>query len=48
LRYDFDYFIFRLDLAYKLLNPALQGDERWIFNRSNNSPLFNIGINYPF
>jgi len=48
LRYDFDYFIFRLDLAYKLLNPALQGGERWIFNRSNNSPLFNIGINYPF
>lgn len=48
LRYDFNYFIFRLDLAYKLLNPALQGDERWIFNRSNNSPLFNIGINYPF
>ena len=48
LRYDFDYFIFRLDLAYKMLNPALSGAERWIFNRSNNRPLFNIGINYPF
>lgn len=48
LRYDFDYFIFRLDLAWKLHNPALEGAERWIFNRPKNNALFNIGINYPF
>lgn len=48
LRYDFDYFIFRLDLAWKVHNPALNGSERWIFNRPENNALFNIGINYPF
>lgn len=48
LRYDFDYFIFRLDMAWKVHNPALNGSERWIFNRSQNNALFNIGINYPF
>lgn len=47
-RYDFDYFIFRLDLAWKVHNPALNGSERWIFNRPQNNALFNIGINYPF
>jgi outer membrane protein assembly factor BamA len=48
VRYDFDYFLFRLDLGWKIYNPALSGDQRWFYNQDKNRPIFNIGINYPF
>ncbi len=48
LRYDFSFFIFRLDTAFKVHNPALPNGERWFNNLSFNKAVFNIGINYPF
>ncbi len=48
IRYDFSFFIFRLDTAFKIHNPALQTGERWFNNLSLNKAVFNIGINYPF
>ena len=47
LRYDFTYFVIRLDTGFKTYNPALDGSDRW-FSEFFNDPVFNIGINYPF
>lgn len=53
LRYDFTFFIFRLDVAAKLRNPERNEGEKWVvlskdfFNLSNFN-LLNIGIGYPF
>lgn len=51
-RFDFSFFIFRLDLGVKLRDPSLADGQRWIIgNRSLNwSDDFtvNIGIGYPF
>jgi len=51
-RFDFSFFIFRLDLGVKLRDPSLPDNERWIVG---NRPLnwqddftVNIGIGYPF
>lgn len=53
LRWDFDYFLIRLDLASKMINPAKPKNEKWVFNKTSFSsaenPIeFNIGIGYPF
>jgi hypothetical protein len=32
LRADFEYFIIRMDLGFKLRNPALSSGKRWFFN----------------
>lgn len=53
LRWDFDYFLLRLDLASKVLNPAMPKNEKWVFNKTSFSSVenpveFNIGIGYPF
>lgn len=53
LRWDFNYFILRLDMASKVINPAKPKSEKWVFNQINNNSLdnpieFNIGIGYPF
>ena len=32
IRYDFSYFVFRLDTGFKTYNPALQYSERWFSN----------------
>jgi outer membrane protein insertion porin family len=53
LRWDFDYFLIRLDLASKMINPANPKNEKWVFNKTSFSsaenPIeFNIGIGYPF
>lgn len=53
LRWDFDFFLLRLDLASKMINPALAKDKKWVFNKtafsSGENPIeFNIGIGYPF
>ncbi|MGD1945612.1 MAG: BamA/TamA family outer membrane protein [Croceivirga sp.] len=47
LRYDFTYFVIRLDTGFKTYNPALEGSERW-FTDYFKEAVFNIGINYPF
>jgi outer membrane protein insertion porin family len=53
LRWDFDYFLLRLDLATKAINPANAPNEKWVLPkttiRSGENPIeFNIGIGYPF
>ncbi|MEA3316994.1 MAG: BamA/TamA family outer membrane protein [Bacteroidota bacterium] len=50
-RFDFSFFIFRLDIGLKLRDPALEIDKRWIPGNRNfvgNDVNFNIGIGYPF
>jgi hypothetical protein len=53
LRYDFTFFIFRLDIAAKLRDPARLEGERWVvlhkeFFNIGNFNFLNIGIGYPF
>lgn len=53
LRWDFSYFLLRLDLATKVINPAKQTNEKWVLSKtsfsSGENPIeFNIGIGYPF
>lgn len=48
LRYDFDFFVFRLDAGFKTHNPSLPQSSRWQGNYAIKDAVFNIGINYPF
>ncbi|MGC6479070.1 MAG: BamA/TamA family outer membrane protein [Flavobacteriaceae bacterium] len=48
LRYDFDFFVFRLDTGFKTYNPIYSRGERWGTDMKLNKAVFNIGINYPF
>ncbi|RIV38283.1 outer membrane protein assembly factor [Flagellimonas lutimaris] len=48
LRYDFTYFVFRLDVGFKTYNPAKVGSDRWFDGYNLKKAVFNIGINYPF
>jgi len=48
LRYDFTYFVFRLDIGFKTYNPALLSSERWFSEYNFANAVFQIGINYPF
>lgn len=53
VRWDFDYFLLRLDLATKAINPANGANEKWVLPKttwgSGENPIeFNIGIGYPF
>jgi Omp85 superfamily domain len=51
-RFDFSFFIFRLDLGVKLCDPSYEQKERWVFgNRGltwQDDFTINIGIGYPF
>lgn len=47
-RYDFNYFIFRLDFGYKMYNPAKIEGDRWFKDVSLAKTVLNFGINYPF
>ncbi|MCK0189444.1 outer membrane protein assembly factor [Arenibacter sp. F20364] len=48
IRYDFSYFIFRLDMGLKTYNPAEESSKRWFRDYNLSNAVFNIGINYPF
>ena len=48
IRYDFDFFVFRLDTAFKTYDPTLIKKERWGSQLALKKAVFNIGINYPF
>lgn len=48
LRYDFTYFVFRLDIGFKTYNPAEEASKRWFRQYNFKNAGFNIGINYPF
>ena len=47
-RYDFKYFVFRLDFGYKTYNPAKEQSERWFRDLNFSRTVLNFGINYPF
>ncbi|GGW23310.1 membrane protein [Arenibacter certesii] len=48
IRYDFSYFVFRLDMGFKTYNPAEENSKRWFRDYNLANGVFNIGINYPF
>ncbi|WP_313777820.1 BamA/TamA family outer membrane protein [Flagellimonas meishanensis] len=48
LRYDFTYFVFRVDAGFKTYNPAREGSDRWFRGYNLRNAVFNVGINYPF
>lgn len=49
LRYDFGFFLIRLDAAIPLRNPAKPNGEKWVLPKSQWSDiLLNFGIGYPF
>ncbi|NKI30363.1 BamA/TamA family outer membrane protein [Croceivirga thetidis] len=48
LRYDFTYFVIRLDTGFKTFNPAKEGSRRWFTDFNLSDAVLNIGINYPF
>jgi outer membrane protein assembly factor BamA len=50
-RFDFTYFIFRLDLGVKVRDPAVVNDNKWIpgvRKYGRNDFTLNLGIGYPF
>ena len=46
-RYDFNFLVLRLDVAFKTHEPYLNGN-KWFNNFNLNNAVYNIGINYPF
>ncbi len=48
LRYDFDFFVVRLDVGFKTFNPANDEDQRWFKGYNFSKAVYNVGINYPF
>lgn len=49
LRYDFKYFLLRLDAAWKWHDPARPLGDRWVINRLGLSDVqFQFGVGYPF
>ncbi|WP_340075592.1 BamA/TamA family outer membrane protein [Leptobacterium sp. I13] len=48
LRYDFNFFILRLDIGFKTYNPANPDGSRWFREYNFGNAVYNIGINYPF
>jgi outer membrane protein assembly factor BamA len=48
LRYDFNFFIIRLDFGFKTYNPADEESNRWFRDYNFAHSVVNIGINYPF
>ncbi|OOB82931.1 hypothetical protein BZL53_08245 [Flavobacterium columnare] len=47
-RYDFNFFVLRLDWGFKTYSPSLNQASRWFTEFNINKSQFNIGINYPF
>ncbi len=48
-RFDFGFFIFRIDAAMPIRNPALPEGERWTFNTMRfGDTMWQFGIGYPF
>lgn len=49
LRYDFSFFVLRLDAAIKIRDPKYAENDRWTFNkRPLQDIILNFGIGYPF
>lgn len=47
-RYDFNFFVVRIDLGFKTYNPANPENEKWLKEMRFDKSVINIGINYPF
>ena len=47
-RYDFDFFVFRIDLGYKTYDPGRETGDRWFKGINFSKTVLNFGINYPF
>lgn len=48
LRYDFGFFILRLDTGFKAHNPTYEKSNRWFRDFNFSNAVYNFGINYPF
>ncbi len=48
LRYDFDFFVVRLDLGFKTYDPTYYNEKKWFRDYNFAHSVVNIGINYPF
>ncbi len=48
LRYDFNFFVLRLDVGFKTYDPARPEGERWFKDYNFRNAVWNVGINYPF
>jgi outer membrane protein assembly factor BamA len=48
LRYDFGFFVIRLDVGFKTYDPSRIKGERWFKDYNFSNAVYNIGINYPF
>jgi len=47
-RYDFNFFIVRMDLGFKTYNPSEEEGRKWFKDYNLDKSVINIGINYPF
>ena len=48
-RFDFNFFIFRIDTAIRLRDPSLASSNRWVPLKTGfNNLAVNFGIGYPF
>ncbi|MEP2936856.1 MAG: BamA/TamA family outer membrane protein [Gilvibacter sp.] len=48
VRYDFGFFVLRLDTGFKTHNPARAKGDRWFKEYNFANSVINIGVNYPF
>ena len=48
LRYDFNFFVIRLDMGIPTYDPSEEMSNRWIKKFRIKETVFNFGINYPF
>lgn len=50
LRYDFSFFVLRLDAAIRIRDPQYTENNRWTFDKHpiRNTTILNFGIGYPF
>jgi len=48
LRYDFGFFILRLDTGFKAYNPTYSINNCWLKDFNFSNAVYNFGINYPF
>ncbi|NMH27204.1 BamA/TamA family outer membrane protein [Flavobacterium sp. SE-s28] len=47
-RYDFTFFVVRLDVGFKTYEPSIYEGSKWFRNYNLSKSVLNIGINYPF
>lgn len=51
LRFDFSFFVFRLDAGVKMVDPAIEGRNKWVLHDrrwKSNDYQIHFGIGYPF